>query len=419
MPISSRITDFYNKSIEERREHIAEILGLSKEDIHILRNSELSEDISNILIENVIGSISLPLGIATNFIVNGKEYLVPMVIEESSVVAAASHGAKIARKKGGFTSEYTGSYVIGQIQILGISDFDIAKKVIKENHSLLLEIANSTNQILLDLGGGAKDIELRQVGGQLGDYLLLHLIVDTKDAMGANAVNTMLEKLQPKIEELTNGKVLLRIVSNYALKRMVKVKAVFDKEELGGEDVVNKILIANDLAQNDKFRAVTHNKGIMNGIIAVLLATGNDTRAVEAGIHAYAARDGRYSALTEYEKNSDGDLVGFLEIPLSIGILGGAINVNPSYKLALKILNIKDVEVFTNIVGAIGLAQNLAALRALVSEGIQKGHMRLHARNIAMTVGAKGDEIKKIANQLLSEENISHDRAKEILKTQK
>ncbi len=419
MPISSRITDFYNKSIEERREHIAEILGLSKEDIHILRNSELSEDISNILIENVIGSISLPLGIATNFIVNGKEYLVPMVIEESSVVAAASHGAKIARKKGGFTSEYTGSNVIGQIQILGISDFDIAKKVIKENHSLLLEIANSTNQILLDLGGGAKDIELRQVGGQLGDYLLLHLIVDTKDAMGANAVNTMLEKLQPKIEELTNGKVLLRIVSNYALKRMVKVKAVFDKEELGGEDVVNKILIANDLAQNDKFRAVTHNKGIMNGIIAVLLATGNDTRAVEAGIHAYAARDGRYSALTEYEKNSDGDLVGFLEIPLSIGILGGAINVNPSYKLALKILNIKDVEVFTNIVGAIGLAQNLAALRALVSEGIQKGHMRLHARNIAMTVGAKGDEIKKIANQLLSEENISHDRAKEILKTQK
>ncbi len=419
MPISSRITDFYNKSIEERREHIAEILGLSIEDIHILRNSELSEDISNILIENVIGSISLPLGIATNFIVNGKEHLVPMVIEESSVVAAASHGAKIARKKGGFTSEYTGSYVIGQIQILGISDFDIAKKVIKENHSLLLEIANSTNQILLDLGGGAKDIELRQVGGQLGDYLLLHLIVDTKDAMGANAVNTMLEKLQPKIEELTNGKVLLRIVSNYALKRMVKVKAVFDKEELGGEDVVNRILIANDLAQNDKFRAVTHNKGIMNGIIAVLLATGNDTRAVEAGIHAYAARDGRYSALTEYEKNSDGDLVGYLEIPLSIGILGGAINVNPSYKLALKILNIKDVEVFTNIVGAIGLAQNLAALRALVSEGIQKGHMRLHARNIAMTVGAKGDEIKKIANQLLSEENISHDRAKEILKTQK
>ncbi|MCG3216556.1 MAG: hydroxymethylglutaryl-CoA reductase, degradative [Candidatus Heimdallarchaeota archaeon] len=419
MPISSRITDFYNKSIEERREHIAEILGLSIEDIHILRNSELSEDISNILIENVIGSISLPLGIATNFIVNGKEHLVPMVIEESSVVAAASHGAKIARKKGGFTSEYTGSYVIGQIQILGISDFDIAKKVIKENHSLLLEIANSTNQILLDLGGGAKDIELRQVGGQLGDYLLLHLIVDTKDAMGANAVNTMLEKLQPKIEELTNGKVLLRIVSNYALKRMVKVKAVFDKEELGGEDVVNRILIANDLAQNDKFRAVTHNKGIMNGIIAVLLATGNDTRAVEAGIHAYAARDGRYSALTEYEKNSDGDLVGYLEIPLSIGILGGAINVNPSYKLALKILNIKDVEVFTNIVGAIGLAQNLAALRALVSEGIQKGHMRLHARNIAMTVGAKGDEIKKIANQLLSEENISHDRAKEILKTEK
>ncbi len=419
MPFSSRIPHFYDKSVKERREKIADLVNLSKEEIQILKGKNISEDIFNIMIENVIGSISLPLGIATNFIVNEKEYLIPMAIEESSVVAAASYAAKIAREKGGFSAEYTGSYVIGQIQVLGINDFEAARKAVKEVQSFLLEIANSTNKILTDLRGGAQNIEIRQVRGQLGDYMLIHLIVDVKDVMGANAVNTMLESLKPKIEELTGGTALLRILSNYALKRMVKVTAVFDKDKLGGDDVVNKILIANDLAENDQYRAVTHNKGIMNGITSVLLATGNDTRAVEAGIHAFAVKDGKYKSLTHYEKNEEGHLVGSLEIPLSVGILGGAINANPSYKISLKILSVEGIKEFSNVIAAVGLAQNLAALRALVSEGIQKGHMSLHARNIAMTAGAKEAEIEKIAQQMLKEENISYDRAKELLKSKK
>ena len=419
MPFSSRIPNFYDKSVKERREKIAELTNLSKEEIQILKRKGVSEDIFNIMIENVIGSISLPLGVATNFIINEKEYLIPMAIEESSVVAAASYAAKIAREKGGFSAEYTGSYVIGQIQVLGITDFEAARKAIKENQSYLLETANSTNKILTDLQGGAQNIEIRQVGGQLGNYMLIHLIVDVKDAMGANAVNTMLESLKPKIEELTGGITLLRILSNYALKRMVKVTAVFDKDKLGGDDVVNKILIANDLAENDQYRAVTHNKGIMNGITSVLLATGNDTRAVEAGVHAFAAKDGKYKSLTQYEKDEQGNLVGSLEIPLSVGILGGAINANPAYKIALKILSADGIEEFSSVIAAVGLAQNLAALRALVTEGIQKGHMSLHARNIALTAGAKGDEIEKIAQQMVREENVSFDRAKELLESKK
>jgi len=415
MGFSSRISKFYDKTIKERRKFLSKILNLSEEEISILKGEEFEEEILGYMIENVVGRVSLPLGIATNFIVNGKEHLIPMAIEETSVVAAASYAAKIARKKGGFISEYTGSYTIGQMQILGIKDFEEAKKSIKENQYYLLDLANSTNKILTDLEGGAKDIEVRQVRGQLGDYLLLHLIVDTKDAMGANAVNTMVEAIQPKIEEYTGGKALLKIISNYGLKRMVKVKATFDKKELGGEEIVNKILLANDLADNDPYRATTHNKGIMNGMIAVLLATGNDTRAVEAGAHAYAAIRGKYQALTKYEKNEDGDLVGYLEIPLSIGTIGGAINMNPIYKLSLKILQVTNVIEFTNVVGAVGLAQNLAALRALVDEGIQKGHMSLHARNMAINVGAKGEEIEKIAKQLVQEEKITFDYAKDLL----
>ncbi|MFW9852136.1 MAG: hydroxymethylglutaryl-CoA reductase, degradative [Candidatus Thorarchaeota archaeon] len=415
MDFSSRLSKFYNKTIEERRKILSKIFSLSKDDISILKGEDLKEEILGYMIENVVGRVSLPLGIATNFIVNGKEYIVPMAIEETSVVAAASHAAKIARKKGGFTSEYTGSYTIGQMQILGIKDFEEAKKAIKENQYYLLDLANSTNKVLTDLEGGAKDIEIRQVRGQLGDYMLLHLIVDTKDAMGANAVNTMVEEITPKIEEYTGGKALLKIISNYGLKRMVKVQATFDKEELGGEEVVNKILLANDLAENDPYRATTHNKGIMNGIVAVLLATGNDTRAVEAGVHAFAAIKGKYQSLTKYEKNEEGDLVGYLEMPLSIGTIGGAINMNPIYGLSLKLLQVSNVIEFTNIVGAVGLAQNLAALRALVDEGIQKGHMSLHARNMAINVGAQGEEIDKVAKQLTKEERITFDYAKELL----
>jgi len=419
MSFSSRIPDFYNKTIEERRKIIVEMLSLSEKDVSILQGKETVEDIFEIMIENVVGMISLPLGIATNFIVNGKDYLVPMVIEESSVVAAASHAAKIARKKGGFIAEYSGSLTIGQLQICDVKDIEMAKRRLIACKSELLNIANSTNEILNKLGGGAKDFELRIIQGDLDSYLLLHLIVDVKDAMGANAVNTMLEALKLRVEELTEGRVLLRIISNHATKRTVKVTAVFSKDSLGGDEVVNNILYAYDLADNDIYRCTTHNKGIMNGIVAVLHATGNDTRAIEAGAHSYAAKDGRYKSLSKYEKNAEGDLVGSMEIPLSLGILGGAINVHPTYKLALKILGVSSSEEFANVVAAVGLAQNLAALRALVSGGIQKGHMALHARNIAVTAGAEGDEIEKVANKLIESGSITYDSAKKILDSEK
>ncbi|MHA1199700.1 MAG: hydroxymethylglutaryl-CoA reductase, degradative [Candidatus Heimdallarchaeaceae archaeon] len=415
MPLNSRIANFYNLSIEERIDKLASILNLSDDDVRTLQGESVSDEILGYMIENVVGRVSLPLGIATNFIVNGKDYLIPMAVEESSIVAAASNLAKIARAKGGFTADYSGSFAIGQIQVLNVQNIEKATENILSAKDELSALANSTNKILVDLGGGAVDIEVREIKGDLADYLIIHLIVNVKDVQGANTVNTMLEKIYPKIEELTQGEVLLKIISNYAVKRTVKATAVFDKELLGGEEVVDKILLAYDFANNDIFRCTTHNKGIMNGITAVLLATGNDTRAVEAGAHAFATRNGGYKSLTSYEKNSDGDLVGTLEVPTFVGILGGAINVSPIYKLAFKIMSVTNVGEFAEILGAVGLAQNLAALRALVSEGIQAGHMSLHARNIAIIAGAEGDQIEEVARKMIKEKDISVDKAKEIL----
>ncbi|MCE7747989.1 MAG: hydroxymethylglutaryl-CoA reductase, degradative [Candidatus Heimdallarchaeota archaeon] len=415
MPFSSRIPNFHNLSLEEKRNKIVDLCNLSNEEITLLKGQGIRDETLSYMIENVIGRVVLPLGVATNFTVNGRDHLVPMAVEESSIVAAASHAAKIARKKGGFEAEYTGSIAIGQIQILGIEDFKAASSNILMNKDNLLKLANSTNEKLVDLGGGAKDIEIREVNGKIEKYLVVHLIVDVKDAMGANAVNTMLEKIKSEIENITSGKVLLKIISNYAVRRLVKVKAVFDKEDLGGEDIVDKILLAHDFAEHDIYRCTTHNKGIMNGITAVLLATGNDSRAVEAGAHAFAVKEGRYRSLSRFEKNKDGDLVGYLEVPAFVGILGGAMNVNPIYKLSFKIMGISSAKEFAEVLGAVGLAQNLAALRVLCSEGIQKGHMNLHARNIAITAGAKGENIERIAQQMMKEEKISFDRAKELL----
>lgn len=415
MPFSSRIPNFHNLSLEEKRNKIVDLCNLSNEEITLLKGQGIKDETLSYLIENMIGRVVLPLGIATNFTVNGRDYLVPMAVEESSIVAAASHAAKIARKKGGFVVEYTGSIAIGQIQILGIEDFKTASSNILRNKDNLLELANSTNEILVNLGGGAKDIEIREVDGKLEKYLVVHLIVDVKDAMGANTVNTMLEKINSEIENITSGKVLLKIISNYAVRRLVKVKAVFDKEDLGGEDIVDKILLAHDFAEHDIYRCTTHNKGIMNGITAVLLATGNDSRAVEAGAHAFAVKEGRYKSLSRFEKNKDGDLVGYLEVPTFVGILGGAMNVNPIYKLSFKIMGISSAKEFAEVLGAVGLAQNLAALRALASEGIQKGHMALHARNLAITAGAEGEKIDLVARKMLKEGSISYDRAKEIV----
>ncbi len=419
MPLSSRIENFYNLSIEERKAKLVSLLDLSPQDLKTLEGANISDEILGYMIENVVGRVNLPLGIATNFTVNNRDYLVPMAVEESSVVAAASYLAKIAREKGGFTAHYSGSFAIGQIQVLNVSNPKEATEKILDVKDELKELANSTNKVLVGLGGGATDVEVREVEGQLADYLVVHLIVNVKDVQGANTVNTMLEIISPKIEELTGGQVLLKIISNYAVKRTVKVSAVFDKELLGGEEVVDKILLACDFANSDIFRCTTHNKGVMNGVIAVCLATGNDTRAIEAGAHAFAARNGRYISLTHYEKTPEGDLKGVIELPTFVGILGGAINVNPIYQLAFKIMSISEVSEFAGILGAVGLAQNLAALRALVSEGIQAGHMSLHARNIAITAGATGEQIDNIAEIMVAEKNISVDRAKEILNEDK
>jgi len=367
------------------------------------------------LIENVIGSYQLPLGIALNFKINGKDYILPMVIEEPSVVAAASNAAKIARKNGGFQSEEVKSIMISQIQITQLKDIAAAKEILVRNKEKILKIANEQDPLLNKLGGGALDIEIREIETNKGKMVILHLLVNVLDAMGANVVNTMAEAVSPYIEEISEGKIYLRIVSNLATHRVAKCKAVFDKNLLGGEAVVEGILNAYEFALADPYRAATHNKGIMNGIIALTLATGNDTRAIEAGAHAYASLSGKYKPLTKFKSDSDGNLVGEIEIPLALGIVGGMTKIHPMARLALKILGVKSAEELSQIAAALGLAQNVAALRALASEGIQKGHMVLHSRNIAKTAGVPDELIEKVANLLVKEKKIRVDYAKEIL----
>lgn len=416
MSKTSRISGFYKLSMHERLEIVKDFAGLTDEEAEIIRKTgSLSLEQANRMIENVIGTTELPLGIAVNFLINGKDYLIPMAIEEPSVVAAASYAAKMARVKGGFVTSSTGPIMIGQIQLTGVKDpYEISMMILSEKESIL-EIANDQDPVLVKLGGGAKDVEVRVIDTLTGPMVITHLIIDTRDAMGANAVNTMVEAVAPFIEKITGGKVYLRIVSNLATKRLVRAKTVVAKEALGGEAVVNGIIQAYSFAAADPYRAATHNKGIMNGVTAVLLATGNDTRAVEAGAHAYAARSGRYSSLTTWKKNEGGDLVGAIELPMAVGIIGGATRVNPVAKVALKILGVKTATEFGEILGAVGLAQNLAALRALADEGIQRGHMSLHARNIAAMAGAKGELIDKIADMLVEEGKIRLDRAKELV----
>ncbi|RLI01971.1 hydroxymethylglutaryl-CoA reductase, degradative, partial [Candidatus Bathyarchaeota archaeon] len=356
-----------------------------------------------------------PLGVAVNFIINGKPYLIPMAIEEPSVVAAASHAAKLAAAKGGFYTSSTDPIMIGQIQVVGVKDPNRAKMDVLFEKEKILEKANEQDPLLVSLGGGAKDLNVKVLNTVRGPMVIVELHVDCRDAMGANAVNTMAETVAPLIEKITGGKVLLRIISNLATLRLARAKAIFGKDVLGGEEVVDRIIDAYTFAASDPYRCATHNKGIMNGVTAVVLATGNDTRAVEAGAHAYAARFGHYSPLTTWEKNSDGDLVGTIELPVAVGIVGGATKTNPIAKISLKILGVKTARELGEILAAVGLAQNLAALRALATEGIQRGHMSLHARNIAIAVGAKGELIDLVAERMVQEKMVRMDRAKEIL----
>ncbi|MFX0020707.1 MAG: hydroxymethylglutaryl-CoA reductase, degradative [Candidatus Hermodarchaeota archaeon] len=414
---SSEISGFYKLSIKERRDLLSKLIDLDNNEKKILENlGYFTETQIDTLVENVIGSYQLPLGIASNFKINNKDYIIPMVTEEPSVIAAASKAAKIARKHGGFQSDKVNSVMISQIQLTNLKDIKLAKKKIEENKKKLLKIANEQDPVLIKLGGGAFDFELREITTGKGDMIIIHLLVDVLDAMGANVVNTMAEKISPYIEDISGGKVYLRIVSNLATHRIAKCSAIFDKELLGGKEVVEGILNAYEFALADPYRATTHNKGIMNGIVALALATGNDTRAIEAGAHAYASLKGKYSPLTKFGKDSNGNLIGEIEIPMPLGIIGGMTKIHPMARLSLKILNVKSVSELCQIAAALGLAQNVAALRALASEGIQKGHMILHSHNIAKLAGTPDDLIEEVARILVKENKIRIDYAKEVLK---
>jgi len=411
---SSKISGFYKLPIEKRVEFVKDFANLSDEEAKLF-SSCLDIETADHMIENVLGTFELPLGVAVNFLINGKDYLIPMAIEETSVVAAASNAAKIARIQGGFKTESSESLMIGQIQLLRIDDVvDAAEKIISYKQKLL-NLANDQDKILTNLGGGAKDLEVRILDTPIGKMIVVHIIVNVLDAMGANAVNTMCEALAPMIEEITGGKTRLRIISNLADRRIVKARAVFDKDKMGGEHVVDTFLESYTLAAIDPYRAATHNKGIMNGIDALIIATGNDFRAIEAGAHAYAARNGNYTSLSKYYKDKNGNLVGEIELPMAVGIIGGAANIHPKARLCRKILGVKTARELAEVAAALGLAQNFAAVFALSTVGIQKGHMSLHAKNIAVMAGAIGDQIDIVADRLVKEGKIKLDRAKEIL----
>ena len=413
---SSEIPGFYKLSMQDRLKLLQKLAGLTDEEVVTLGNTGgLPSDIANRMIENVVGGMTLPLGMATNFLVNGKDYVVPMALEEPSVVAAASNAAKIARVKGGFKVTNTGPVMIGQIQTVGVPDPNGAAKKIAAKKKELLAKANEQDPMLVSLGGGAKDLNVKVIETIKGPMVIVELFVNCGDAMGANAVNTMAEAVAPMVEEISAGRVYLRIISNLADKRLVRATAVFDKEALGGEEVVEGIVYAYAFADADPYRCATHNKGIMNGVIAVALACGQDTRALEAGAHSYAARSGAYKPLTTWKENKDRDLVGTLEMPMAVGLVGGAAKVHPAAKANVKILGLKSAIELAEVMGAVGLAQNFAALRALASEGIQKGHMKLHARSLAMSAGAKGEQVDVIAEKMIAEKKIRFDRAKDLV----
>lgn len=410
-----RLPGFYRLSVEERLRKVAELANLSEEEVRaVISSGGLPIEVADRMIENVIGTFELPLGIATNFLIDEKEYLIPMVIEEPSVVAAASNAARMAREGGGFKTDFTAPIMIGQIQVVDVKDPESARFEVLRNKAEIIEKANECDPLLLKLGGGCRDIEVRVIDSICGKMLIVHLLVDVRDAMGANAVNTMCERVAPLVGRLSGGRPLLRILSNLAIYRIARAKALFRKEAIGGEEVVDGVMKAYAFAEADPFRCATHNKGIMNGISALMIATGNDFRAVEAGAHGYAAMKG-YKPLTKYEVNENGDLVGTIEVPITAGIVGGATQVNPLAKICLKILGVKSSEELARVAAALGLAQNFAALRALATEGIQRGHMELHARNVAIMAGARGGEIDRVAELMVKDGKIRIDYAKELL----
>ncbi|MGA0294341.1 MAG: hydroxymethylglutaryl-CoA reductase, degradative [bacterium] len=408
---------FHRLTIEERLDQIASMTELGQDEIQCLKKfGNLPEETANGMVENVIGVMGIPFGVATNLILDGKEMLVPMATEESSVIAAVCNASKQCRTSGGVTSSVSGSEMIAQIQLLGLSNPHYARQVLLEKKEIIRELCDATDPLLLENGGGFRDLEVRILETRGGTMVILHLIVDTQDAMGANAVNSMAESLAPKIEEWTGGRVNLRILSNLADRRLAKARAVWNLEDLGGEQVRDDMLAASWFAEADPYRAATHNKGIMNGVSAVALVTGNDTRALEAGAHAYASRSGQYTSLSRWENDGAGNLVGSLEMPMAVGLIGGATRVHPIAKIALKILGVNKAEDLARVMAAVGLVQNYGALKALATTGIQKGHMALHSKNVAMMAGAVGVEVDLLAKRLVEIGKIRTDAAEEELR---
>jgi len=417
MPVlSSRIAGFHQLTPSERLQKVADLCELDAQQVESLSQyGNLPENLASHMVENVAGAMTLPLGIATNMIIDGEEVLIPMVTEESSVIAAVCNAAKQCRSTGGFITSTSGSEMIAQIQLLEVSDPEQARLKILEQKDTIQALCDEVDPVLLKHGGGFRDLEVRVLSTPSGPMVVTHLIVDTRDAMGANAVNSMAEQLAPEIARWTGGRVNLRILSNLADRRLARARAVWTCDEIGGPDVRDGILSASQFAQADPYRATTHNKGIMNGVTAVVLATGNDTRAVEAGAHAYAARSGQYRGLSCWERTAEGDLAGTLELPLAVGLIGGATKLHPTAQTSLKILGVQNASALARCIAAVGLAQNFAALKALATTGIQKGHMALHAQNIAMMAGAQGDEIETVAQRLVEESQVRLDIAEVAL----
>lgn len=418
MAPNSETSKFYKLSLDRKRQVLKDRAGLTDEDIRIL-STGLELAAAERMIENVVGMIQVPIGIATNFRINGRDYLVPMAIEEPSVVAAASHAAKLTLPTGGFKATSTRPVMRGQIQVVDVKDLEEGRRRILNVKKGLIERANRFADLLPSLGGGVLDISAKIVGPPEDGMLIVEFFVDCKDAMGANTVITIAEGISPEIEGITGGRSLLKIISNLATERMAKATVTYRKDVIGGERVVDDIVKAYKFACYDPYRAATHNKGIMNGITAITLATANDTRAIEAGAHAYASISGKYLPLSKWRKDKNGDLAGELELPLALSTFGGATRTHPVAQLCLKILGVKTATELAEVACAVGLAQNFAALRAMVTEGIKRGHMELHARNIAIMAGATGDLVDKVAEFLVKEGNVNVSRAKEILQSLK
>ncbi|MFN8671799.1 MAG: hydroxymethylglutaryl-CoA reductase, degradative [Candidatus Sericytochromatia bacterium] len=421
----SRIPGFYKLSQKERVKKLADIFKLGDEEISALSSQgALTLDQADKMIENVVGIFSLPIGLAMNFLINDKEYIIPMSVEEPSIVAAASSAAKIVRECGGFTTSSDEPIMIGQLQIVNCNDFEKAKENILQRKNEIIDLANKVEPKMKERGGGAKDIEIRILGDtKVYPYckmMIVHLLIDTRDAMGANTINSMLEGVSSLVEEIAEGKIYLRILSNYSDKRLARAKAVITPEALktdkaSGEEIIEGILQAQHFAYLDPYRATTHNKGVMNGIDPIIIVTGNDFRAIEAGAHTYASRDGQYRPLTDWRKDEKGNLVGTLELPMALGIVGGAIRLHPMAKIALKFLGVKTARELGEVITAVGLAQNLSAIKALSTDGIQKGHMALHARSVAATAGATGDMLNLIVKEMIKQKDIKVEKAAELL----